>query len=67
MGATINRTARFDAVPNHLALTVSASWRHRVNRTFEAIERQGFAGHSGHPLTTAATPFLVSWFLGLLK
>jgi hypothetical protein len=44
MGATINRTARFDAVPNHVALTVSASWRHRVNRTFEAIERQGFAG-----------------------
>src|SRR5262249_25537795 len=44
MGATIYRTARFDAVPNHVALTVSASWRHRVNRTFEAIERQGFAG-----------------------
>jgi hypothetical protein len=44
MGATINRAARFDSVPNHVALTVSASWRHRVNRTFEAIERQVFAG-----------------------
>jgi hypothetical protein len=48
MGATINRTARFDAVSNHVALTVSASWRHRVNRTFEAIERQGFVGLRGN-------------------
>ena len=31
-------------MPNHVTLTVSASWRHRVNGTFEAIERQGFAG-----------------------
>jgi hypothetical protein len=31
-------------VRNHVALTVSASWRHRVNLTFEALERQGFAG-----------------------
>jgi hypothetical protein len=44
MGATINRTARFDTVPNHVALTVSAFRRHRVNRTFEAIERQGSSG-----------------------
>jgi hypothetical protein len=43
MSTTINGAAGFDTVPNHVALTVSASWRHRLNRTFEAVECQGLA------------------------
>ena len=43
MSTTINGAAGFDTVPNHVALTVSASWRHGLNRTFEAVECQGLA------------------------
>jgi hypothetical protein len=43
VSATINRAPGFNTVPNHVALTVSASWRHGMNRTFEAVECQGFA------------------------
>jgi len=43
MSATINRPAGFDAVPNHVALTIGASRRHGLNRTFEAIECHGLA------------------------
>jgi hypothetical protein len=43
MRATIDRPAGFDAVPNHEALTMNASRRHRLNRTFEAIKCQDLA------------------------
>jgi hypothetical protein len=43
MRATIDRPAGFDAVPNHEALTMNASRRHRLNRAFEAIKCQGLA------------------------
>jgi hypothetical protein len=43
MSATINRTAGFDAVPNHVAMTVSTSRRDGMNRTFETIKCHGLA------------------------
>ena len=39
--AAINDTSGLDAVPNDKAMTVRTSWRHSVNRAFEAIESHG--------------------------
>jgi hypothetical protein len=39
MGAAIDRAAVRDAMSNHWTLAVRAPGRHRVDRTFEAVER----------------------------
>jgi hypothetical protein len=38
VGATINLTQALDAVADHAASAMGASWRHSLNRTLEAVE-----------------------------
>src|SRR6476620_6178334 len=54
MGAAIDGAAVLDAMSNHGTLAVRAPWRHRVDRTFEAVER-----HRVSSLGDAKSPVVV--------
>jgi hypothetical protein len=54
MGAAIDGAAVLDAMSNHGTLAVRAPWRHRVDRTFEAVER-----HRLSSLGDAKSPVVV--------
>ena len=43
MGAAINGAAVLDAMPDDRTLAVRTPGRHRMDRTFEAVERHRFA------------------------
>jgi hypothetical protein len=44
MDAAINLATSFNAVTDHLAITVGTGGRQHVNRAFEAVERPGVSG-----------------------
>jgi hypothetical protein len=44
MSTAIDRTPSFNAMADHGTLAVRASGRHRVDRTFEAVERHRLTG-----------------------
>ena len=54
MGAAIDGAAVLDAMSNHGTLAVRAPWRHRLDRTFEAVER-----HRLSSLGDAKSPVVV--------